>query len=298
MWRGLTQKLARRASCRIHVLIHTDGDTHDILDMVRYSEDLKMAAVRLRHRGRDSVKDIIHITTMSRPTLFRTWRKHRLTRSVAHKQPIGAGRQRSVLFRDAEYLLRLARHSPTTFLDEYCRRLHSDRYLPIHFTTIHRFFVRAGLRVKHVQKTARERDPLKRADYIRCIGKHSPACLVFLDEVSKNDRVYARMWGRAGAGEQVECYAPFVRGRWVSMLAALALDKGIIAAKVVEGSFTTESFMTFLRHDLVRVYPFCLASLVYSYPMCSFQQQPATQGLEVSLLWTMHAFTSLQKYGG
>lgn len=59
--------------------------------------------------------------------------------------------------------------------------------------------------------------------------------LVFLDEVSKNDRVYARLWGRARSGERVECYAPFVRGRRVSMLAGLALDKGIIAAKVVEG---------------------------------------------------------------
>ncbi|EIM83126.1 uncharacterized protein STEHIDRAFT_42801, partial [Stereum hirsutum FP-91666 SS1] len=163
----------------------------------RYSADLKMVAVRLRHRGRDSVKDIIKITTMSRPTLFRTWRKHRLTGSVTNRQPVGQGRPRSVLFRDAEYLLCLARHRPTSFLDEYCQRLHSDRYLPIHFTTIHRFFTRAGLSVKHVQKMARERDPIKRADYIRRIGQYSPVCLVFLDEVSKNDRVYARLWGRA-----------------------------------------------------------------------------------------------------
>lgn len=220
--------------------------------MVRYSTDLKMAAVRLRHRGRDSVKEISRITNMSRPTLFRTWRKHRLTGTVANKQPIGQGHPRSVLFRDAEYLVRLAHHNPGAFLDEYCKRLEDDRYLSIHVTTIHRFFTRAGLSVKRVQKLARERDPMKRADYIRRIGKHSPACLVFLDEVSKNDRIYARLWGRAPAGERVECYAPFVRGRRLSMLAGMALDEGITAAKVVEGSFTKASFLSFLRHDLVR----------------------------------------------
>jgi fumarate reductase subunit C len=35
------------------------------------------------------------------------------------------------------------------------------------------------------------------------------------------------------------------------MVAGLALDEGIVAAKVVEGSFNRESFMDFLRNDVV-----------------------------------------------
>ncbi|EIM79742.1 uncharacterized protein STEHIDRAFT_36670, partial [Stereum hirsutum FP-91666 SS1] len=110
----------------------------------------------------------------------------------------------------------------------------------------------ADLSVKRVQKLARERDPIKRADFIRRAGRYSPACFVFLDEVSKNDRTYARLWGRAERGERVECYEPFVRGERVSMLAAMALDEGITAAKVVYGSFNAALFIDFLRRDLVR----------------------------------------------
>jgi hypothetical protein len=35
------------------------------------------------------------------------------------------------------------------------------------------------------------------------------------------------------------------------MLAALALDKGVIASRVIEGSFTQATFLEYLRDDLV-----------------------------------------------
>jgi hypothetical protein len=35
------------------------------------------------------------------------------------------------------------------------------------------------------------------------------------------------------------------------MLATIALDKGIIASQVVEGSFTRDLFLQYLRDDLV-----------------------------------------------
>lgn len=49
----------------------------------------------------------------------------------------------------------------------------------------------------------------------------------------------------------MEVHAPFVRGRRLSMLAALALDQGIIASTVVEGSFNHDLFIKFLHEDLV-----------------------------------------------
>lgn len=39
------------------------------------------------------------------------------------------------------------------------------------------------------------------------------------------------------------------------MVAAMALDEGIVAAKVIEGSFNRETFMEYLRDDVV-----CLAN--------------------------------------
>ncbi|KAE9399510.1 hypothetical protein BT96DRAFT_820492, partial [Gymnopus androsaceus JB14] len=80
---------------------------------------------------------------------------------------------------------------------------------------------------------------------------YPPNYLVSVDEVSKDNRTYARLWGRAEKGKRVEVQAPFVRGRRLSMLAGLALEKGIIASMVVEGSFNHDLFVQFLREDLL-----------------------------------------------
>lgn len=59
------------------------------------------------------------------------------------------------------------------------------------------------------------------------------------------------MWGRALCGERVEKHNPFVWKERFSMLGAMALDEGIIASRVVEGSFTRELFLKFLHDNLL-----------------------------------------------
>jgi hypothetical protein len=88
----------------------------------KISDDLKEAALRLRQDGQ-TPRYIKHITGISRHTLFRTQKWKCNTGSVAKAQAIGRGRPRSLLHFDAAYLLRLARHKPTLFLDEYAHRL-------------------------------------------------------------------------------------------------------------------------------------------------------------------------------
>ena len=102
-----------------------------------------------------------------------------------------------------------------------------------------------------MQKLATERDPIKHADFVRRIGQYDPQILLFLDEVSKDDWTYAWLWGRAPIGKRVNKHDSFVRKRRLSMLAALALDEGIIAARVVEGSFTGKTLLEYLHDDLV-----------------------------------------------
>lgn len=119
---------------------------------------------------------------------------------------------------DCQYLVHLARHKPTLFLDEYNQRLAEYRYLPASIATIHRTLARAGLSLKHVQKLASERKPLVRAGFIHRISQYSAHYLITLDEVSKDNRTYARIWGRASRGERVEKHNPFVRKERFSML--------------------------------------------------------------------------------
>ena len=223
------------------------------------SQDLKAAALRLCARG-DSDQEIIWICNFSLSTLTRIRRRHHRTGSTAHDPAIRPGRPRVLVQADSDFLIALARHNPTLFLDEYAKRLATLRHLPASLSTLHRSFIRAGLRLKQVQKLALERDPIKRADFMRRVGRHPPQALIFLDEVSKDDRTYSRLWGRAPSGRRVNKHDPFVRGRRLSMLAALALDEGIVAARVLQGSFTRKTFLEYLHDDLVSVH--CLSSCI------------------------------------
>jgi len=219
----------------------------------KISNDIKEAALRMKSRGYN-VDEILDITSISESTLYRTACRKRLTGTVAHAKAIGRGRPRILFQSDCQYLLRLARHKPSRFLDEYAHRLELYRFLPVSLATLHRTFKRAGLSVKRLQKLASERDPLRRADFIRQMAQYVPMQLLFLDETSKDDRTYARLWGRSPRGLPAEEHNPFVRKRRFSMVATLALDEGIIAARVVEGSYHRDTYMEYLRDDVVRGY--------------------------------------------
>lgn len=227
----------------------------------RISDDLKMAALRLKARGRDSIEEILQIVGFSRRTFERARRRYHHTGTVTKAEAIGRGRPRKALHADIQYLLRLAHHKPTLFLDEYQNRLKEHRLLCLSMATIHLQLQQAGLSVKRVQKMASERDPMKRADFVRRISQYPATYLITLDEVSKDNRTYGRLWGRANVGVRVETHQPFVRKRRFSMLAAMVLDEGIVAAQVVEGSFSRELFLKYLRDDVACVVSFRLKFL-------------------------------------
>jgi transposase len=215
----------------------------------KISDDLKEASLRMKARLY-SDEEVLAIVGFSRSTLKRAARRKALTGSVARKQAIGRGRPRILALSDCQYLLKLARFKPTMFLDEYARRLEEGRFLDALLATIHRTLARAGLNIKRVQKLAAERSPTIRADFVRRISRYPAKYLMCIDEVSKDDRTYARLWGRSRTGTRVEHHAPFVRKHRFSMVAVLALDEGIVAAKVVEGSFVQKTFVEYLRDDV------------------------------------------------
>jgi len=136
----------------------------------RISDDLKLAALRLKARGRDSVSEILDIVGFSKKTFYRIQGQFRRIGTVAKADAIGRGRPRKILLVDTQYLVRLAHHKPTLFLDEYRDRLERYRLLTVSMATIHRTLERAGLNVKQVQKMALERNPMLRADFIRHVA--------------------------------------------------------------------------------------------------------------------------------
>ncbi|KAJ6522822.1 hypothetical protein DFH09DRAFT_938164 [Mycena vulgaris] len=224
----------------------------------RISDDLKEAMLRMKTRGRDTTKEILAIAGFSRNTLYRARKRKHLTGSVAKAQVIGRGRPRTLAQQDGDCLVRLAKHKLTTFLDEYRDRLERYRYLPVSLATIHRTFICAHMSLKQVQKMAAERSPWSRANFTRQISIYPAYYLICMDEVSKDDCTYNRIFGRSEVGARVECSQPFVQKRRLIGVAAMALGKGIIGAKIVEGSLCRKSFVEFLRDSVVHCFVHCV----------------------------------------
>ncbi|KAF8840340.1 hypothetical protein BDN67DRAFT_903809 [Paxillus ammoniavirescens] len=117
--------------------------------------------------------------------------------------------------------------------------------------TIHRTLEHAGLSVKRIQKLAPEHDPLAQADFICCIGPYPTNYLVTIDEVSKDDQTYACLWGRAPRGQWAEQHQLFVCKRCFSLVGAMALGRSITASRVLEGSFTHNTYYEYLHDDVL-----------------------------------------------
>ncbi|KIJ17292.1 hypothetical protein PAXINDRAFT_59616, partial [Paxillus involutus ATCC 200175] len=152
------------------------------------SDDLKRAALRLKACGRDSDDKICRIADLSKSTLYRTLCRCQATGDVTKAVAIGCGRPQKLIQLDCNYLLCLACHKPTLFLDEYTHHLEEYCHLPVSLATVYQSFKQAGLSVKQVQKLALERDPLIRASFICWIGQYPANYLISLDEMSKDDR--------------------------------------------------------------------------------------------------------------
>jgi transposase len=256
----------------------------------KIEDDVSRVAVRLLRKGKMEKEEIAEVCGFSLRTFNRTLERLRESGSISHKPHIRHGPLPFITPSDLTFLVRLAEYKPTTFLVEYCNLLEDSRLLSVHITTIHRAFRKAGISVKRLQKLAAERSPEDRADYQRRIGRYASDQLVFLDEMSKDDRTYARLFGRAPKGARVEEDHPFVRRKRFSTVAALALDQGIIAANVIEGSFDRDKFIEFLQNDVVCSPSVCLNALLTSdwmfSSLCAILTLPET----VFLCWIMHGF--------
>ena len=142
------------------------------------------------------------------------------------------------------------RQHPEWFLDELLDLLDSNRFISVHYTTIHRELEHAGISVKKLQIIAKEHDEDLRADLICQMGQYTAEELGFLDEFSKDERTSQRRCGRAKKGKRAVMRGVFVHGWRVSGEGLLMLD-GIVTSTVVEGSMTWEKYLYFLEHSVV-----------------------------------------------
>jgi len=217
----------------------------------KLSRDVKIAAMRMYDADLLPLATILDFLNFSRRTFFRIRALWLETGDVVRHTDGVKGRPRLLHYSDVDYLKRLIRHRPDWFLDELQYLLQTNRFIAVHFTTIHRELVRAGISRKKIKKIASERNENLRADYIAQMAQYSPEQLGFLDEVSKDERTFARARGRSRKGTRAVQKGVFVRGRRFSATGLLTLD-GMISNTVVEGSMNRALFLEYLEFTVVR----------------------------------------------
>lgn len=164
----------------------------------KISRDVKLAAIKLYERDLLPLSDILDCLGFSKRTFYRILNLWYHTGDVVpHKFGLPVGRPRLLDLDDRQYPLRLIRHHPDWFLDELLNLLATNRFISIHFTTIHRELERAGRSRKKLKKIASERNEEAQSAFIDHIAQYEPEELGFLDETSKNKKTPSRSCGRA-----------------------------------------------------------------------------------------------------
>jgi len=80
------------------------------------------------------------------------------TGEVSKPHSLSLGRPRILNHEDINYLLQLIHHQPNWFLDELQELMEHNRFISVHFSTIHRELEHAGMSLKKLCKIAQERD--------------------------------------------------------------------------------------------------------------------------------------------
>jgi len=158
----------------------------------KISADLKLAAIKLYENYHFSLDNITDCVGFSERTFWRIWKRYKETGSIEPPVCNTRGQPRALHTEDLYYLLSLVRMCPNWFLDELLDLLKTNRFISVHYTTIHRELVQAGISLKKLHIIAKERNEDLCADFIRQMGQYCAEELGFLDEFSKDERAPMR----------------------------------------------------------------------------------------------------------
>jgi len=220
----------------------------------RISPQVKELALEMWMKG-FSRSDVCQIFQVSPRSLYR-WRTlfDELDSVTPPPSPL-LGRPCIIGLAAMTAVRRLYEKHPYTYLDElqWFLAVHHDTVVSI--SSLQENLEKAGLTRKLLHKIAIERDEELRARFradIWDLRNFSGTGMEFVtvDESSKDERTYARRYGRAPIGCTPDFSDVFVRGERYSLVAAMSIE-GYLATRVKEGSFDMATFFGFIIDDLV-----------------------------------------------
>lgn len=226
-------------------------------------------------------KDIADILGVSLSTVYLMLRNIK-TYGTPHNPLVHTRGPKPMLNTDhLEFLNKQLVKHPVLYLDELQALLRSEYDLLVSLPTLSRALGQLNFSHIRVTKIAAERNELVRLGFKHLVGQviQHPDQALFLDESSKDEKTFERRYGYAKRGSRCEWEFPFVRGRRLSLVAALS-TKGVTASKVYDGAVDADRFLGFLRdYVLPNTTPYPGPRSVLVLDNCSIHHTPEVRHL-------------------
>ena len=147
-------------------------------------------------------------------------------------------------------ILHLVLERPGLYLWEIKQELKLLFNLDVSPAALCRFLKRNNFSRKKMQLVALQRDQDLRATYAIDVSLYPRHCLVFVDETGCDRRDSLRRYGYTIRGRRLKCQKLLVRGKRVSVIAAMSIE-GILCLKMVHSTVTGDIFLDFVQKQLL-----------------------------------------------
>jgi hypothetical protein len=179
------------------------------MDFHFISQQVKIAAIKLFERNLLPLEVILDVCDFSEHTWYHISKLWHEMGDVVNPKPTLCGHICLLDVDDLQYLLRLVRQNPDYFLDELLHLLKTNRFISVHYVTIHWELEHAGVSYKKLKHIAKERNENLYVNFIPCMAQYAPEELGFLDKTSKDNCTSSRCCGRSRKGKCAEKKQPF-----------------------------------------------------------------------------------------
>jgi transposase len=216
------------------------------------SRDLKARVPILHYEQGLSVKKICKLLGIKKSLAYQTLVYSRTYGLHYNPHAYRSGRRRHLSPTDVDFVSSILRRRHCSYLAEIQDELAIERGVSVSITTLLRTLQHLHFSRKCVSARALERNDMQCSAFMNRIADVAPdpEMLMFVDEAARNRKTSGRKMGWSLVGTRCIQRRCFVRGQRYSILPILTLD-GIITHDVIEGSVTTQTFVTFLRELVV-----------------------------------------------
>ncbi|KAG1854896.1 hypothetical protein F4604DRAFT_1883303 [Suillus subluteus] len=142
----------------------------------KISCNVKLAAVNLYEHQHLSLHNILTCVGFSESTFWHVLKLWHETGNIISPTCSLCGRPRILHCDNVLYLICLFCHHPGWFLDELLKLLDTNRFISVHYTTIHRELEHIGISLKKLKQIAKERNEQRGMEAFAWSGTQRTVC--------------------------------------------------------------------------------------------------------------------------